>query len=106
MSSSVMSSQAVEVNILGNKTKVNCPEGQEKYLLLAANELNSRLQEMSERTKVNNETKLLTIAALNICYELQTKKQETENSEHCLLERIEKISFTLEQALDRVVKSE
>lgn len=101
-----MSNQAVDVKILGNTTRVNCPEGQEESLLSAAQELNNRLQEMSERTKVNNEVKLLTIAALNICYELQMHKQESERSEDRLLERIEKLSVSLEQALNRVTKGQ
>ncbi|MDC0610632.1 cell division protein ZapA [Vibrio sp.] len=101
-----MSNQAVEVKILGNTTRVNCPKGQEESLIAAAHELNSRLHEMSERTKVNNETKLLTIAALNICYELQQFRQESEHSEHRLLERIEQLSVSLEHALNKVTKSQ
>lgn len=101
-----MSNQAVDVKILGNTTRVNCPSGQEESLRSAAAELDKRLQEMSERTKVNNETKLLTIAALNICYELQMYKQESEHNEHCLLERVEQLSVSLEQALNRVTKGQ
>ncbi|MCE0494102.1 cell division protein ZapA [Vibrio salinus] len=101
-----MSNQAVDVKILGNITRVNCPEGQKESLLSAAQDLDHRLQEMSERTKVNNEVKLLTIAALNICYELQVQKQESECSEHRLLERIEQLSSSLEQALERVIKGQ
>ncbi len=101
-----MSNQAVDVKILGNTTRVNCPAGQEESLRSAAKELDKRLQEMSERTKVNNEVKLLTIAALNICYELQIQKQESERSEHRLLERVEQLSVSLEQALNRVTKGQ
>ncbi len=73
-SSSIMSNQAVDVEILGEKlTRVNCPPGQ-RSLIAAAADLDNRLKEMAERTKVTNEVKLLTIAALNICSELQTKK--------------------------------
>ncbi|CAM3829456.1 Cell division protein ZapA [Vibrio aerogenes CECT 7868] len=92
-----MSNQAVDVKILGKITRVNCPAGQEESLIQAAQELNDRLQSMSEKTKVTNEINLLTIAALNICYELQEKNQASDH----LSERIEKLSASLEDALRR-----
>lgn len=79
-----MSNQAVDIEILGKVTRVNCPAGQEASLLQAAQDLDNRLKEMAERTKVTNEVKLLTIAALNICYELQTKQQEMRALSHNL----------------------
>ncbi len=43
-----MSSQAVEVEILGKLTRVNCPVGQEASLRQAAKDLDERLKEMTE----------------------------------------------------------
>ncbi|GIA51333.1 hypothetical protein VCSRO132_0427 [Vibrio cholerae] len=83
-----MSNQAVDIEILGKVTRVNCPAGQEASLLQAAQDLDNRLKEMAERTKVTNEVKLLTIAALNICYELQTKQQENAGTQSQLSERM------------------
>lgn len=59
-----MSNQAIDVEILGKVTRVNCPAGQEESLVAAAKDLDRRLKEMSERTKVTNEIQLLTFAAL------------------------------------------
>ena len=39
-----MSNQAVEVEILGKLTRVNCPAGQEESLIRAAQDLNSRIE--------------------------------------------------------------
>lgn len=97
-----MSNQAVDIEILGKVTRVNCPAGQEASLLQAAQDLDNRLKEMAERTKVTNEVKLLTIAALNICYELQTKQQENASTQSQLSERMEQLAASLEAALKNV----
>lgn len=49
-----MTSQAVQVQILGRAIKVNCPAGQEAALKEAAQDLDNRVNELSERTKVTN----------------------------------------------------
>ncbi len=69
-----MSNQAVDIEILGKITRVNCPAGQEAALTQAAQDLDRRLKDMTERTKVTNELQLLTIAALNISYELNDQQ--------------------------------
>ncbi|MDN3699100.1 MULTISPECIES: cell division protein ZapA [Vibrio] len=97
-----MSSQAVEVEILGKLTRVNCPPGQEEALTQAANDLDNRLKEMAERTKVTNEVQLLTIAALNVCYELQTKQFEANDEKNAITERMEKLTTSLEGVLRNV----
>jgi len=56
-----MSNQAVDVEILGKLTRVNCPPGQEEALLQAAKRLSDRLKDMTDKTKVTNEVHLLTI---------------------------------------------
>ena len=100
-----MSSQAVEVEILGKLTRVNCPAGQEEALLQAAKRLNDRLKEMSEKTKVTNEVHLLTIAALNFCYDLETRDFNTQQHQELqmqLNERMEKLTSSLDDALNKV----
>ncbi|ASW81922.1 cell division protein ZapA [Vibrio anguillarum] len=97
-----MSNQAVDVEILGKLTRVNCPAGQEQSLIQAAQDLDNRLKEMAERTKVTNEVKLLTITALNICYELQTKNNESLGQQNQLTERMEQLAASLEDAISKV----
>ncbi len=90
-----MTTHAVEIRILGKMHRVNCPAGQEQALILAARDLDSRLRELAERTKVSNTEKLLTIAALNACYELglemQQKSDEEARLQQCVLSLQEKI---------------
>ena len=44
-----MSNQAVDVEILGKLTRVNCPPGQEESLIAAAADLDNRLTERMEQ---------------------------------------------------------
>jgi cell division protein ZapA len=97
-----MSTQAIEVEILGKITRVNCPTGQEQSLIKAAKDLDERLKVMADRTKVNNELKLLTIAALNICYELQSYKSENETNQLQLSQRIEELTISLDKVIPQV----
>lgn len=92
----------MEVEILGKITRVNCPTGQEDSLVRAAQELDSRLREMADRTKVTNEVKLLTIAALNICYELQQYKEDATQSQEQFSHRVEQLSRSLEECLGKL----
>ncbi|WP_117235722.1 cell division protein ZapA [Vibrio maerlii] len=96
-----MSNQAVEVEILGKLTRVACPAGQEESLIQAANDLDARLQEMAERTKVNNAEKLLTFAALNISYELLAAKEATNGELNSINERMERLTAALEEAVTK-----
>ncbi|EKO3557368.1 cell division protein ZapA [Vibrio metschnikovii] len=97
-----MSNQAVDVEILGKTTRVNCPSGQEASLIRAAQDLDQRLKDMAERTKVTNEVKLLTIAALNICYELQTERQKQNEQQQQISERVEELTASLQAVLNKV----
>ncbi|HBV77287.1 MULTISPECIES: cell division protein ZapA [Vibrio] len=90
----------MEVEILGKLTRVNCPPGQEEALHAAASELNQRLKQMTERTKVHNIEQLLTIAALNACYEVKALQKEMSDNEH-LTQRIAHLNEALDKALDR-----
>jgi cell division protein ZapA (FtsZ GTPase activity inhibitor) len=49
-----------------------------------------------------DEVKLLTIAALNICYELQTKKFEANDEQNALTERMEQLTTSLSDVLSKV----
>ncbi|MFH0257387.1 cell division protein ZapA [Vibrio rumoiensis] len=90
----------MEVEILGKLTRVNCPPGQEAALNAAANELNRRLNQMTERTKVHNIEQLLIIAALNACYEVQELKDELGDTQQ-MAQRIEQLSQSLDKALSK-----
>ncbi|WP_075432045.1 cell division protein ZapA [Buchnera aphidicola] len=70
-----MTIKTIDVEILGRIIKVNCPKNYSSELLSSVNNFNDRLQELKEKTGVSNIEKLVIIAALNICYELQLEKK-------------------------------
>ncbi|CZF78674.1 cell division protein ZapA [Grimontia marina] len=94
-----MTTQAVEIQILGKIMRVNCPAGQEQALKEAADDFDQRLHELSERTKVTNTEQLLTIAALNICYELRAERQQNTDDKNDMEQRIVLLQQTIEEAL-------
>ncbi len=71
-----MSAQPVDLQIFGRSLRVNCPPEQRDALNQAAEDLNQRLQDLKERTRVTNTEQLVFIAALNISYELTQEKSE------------------------------
>ncbi|CAM2937672.1 cell division protein ZapA [Vibrio rarus] len=95
-----MSNQAVEIEILGKITRVNCPAGKEDALRQAAQNLDQRIKEMADKTKVANTEKLITIAALNICYELLEKEASSEIQQD-IEQRLELLDGKLDKALTK-----
>ncbi|UXI02803.1 cell division protein ZapA [Photobacterium sp. TY1-4] len=94
-----MSTQAVEIQILGRNLKVNCPLGQEDALRAAAKDFDQRLQDLSERTNINNAEQLLMFTGLNICNELHSERQVQHQNDANLSNRINELSETLDKAL-------
>lgn len=97
-----MSNQAVEVEILGKLTVVNCPAGQEESLIKAAAHLDERLKNMAAKTKITNEVQLLTFVALNFCHELETRDNDSKQKQEALFERMEQLSASIDSAISKV----
>lgn len=91
----------MEVKILGKIIRVNCPPGQEEALEEVAQELNDRLKQMSERTKVKDAQQLLAISALNAYYELRNVKAEKASQSHAIKERAQELQKLLDTALNK-----
>ena len=94
-----MSAQPVDLQIFGRSLRVNCPPEQRDALIQAAEDLNQRLQDLKERTRVTNTEQLFFIAALNISYELTQEKAKTRDYASSMEQRIRMLQQTIEQAL-------
>ncbi|ELR65343.1 Z-ring-associated protein ZapA [Photobacterium marinum] len=99
-----MSTQAVEIQVLGRILKVNCPTGQEDALREAAKDFDQRLQDLSERTKINNAEQLLMFTGLNICNELHQQRHEQQGNDSNLSNRINALAESLDKALQNQPK--
>ena len=64
-----MSTEAVEIVILGRPYKVSCPLGQQDALRQAAEQLTDKLIDLRQRSKVSSNEQLAIMAALNFCHE-------------------------------------
>ncbi|BDH44675.1 cell division protein ZapA [Salmonella enterica subsp. enterica serovar Choleraesuis] len=94
-----MSAQPVDIEIFGRSLRVNCPPEQRDALNQAAEQLNQRLQDLKDRTRVSNTEQLVFIVALNVCYELAQEKTKTEDYAASMEQRIRMLQHTIEQAL-------
>lgn len=94
-----MSAQPVDIQIFGRSLRVNCPPDQLTALNQAADDLNQRLQDLKERTRVTNTEQLIFIAALNISYELTQEKTKTRDYAASMEQRIQMLQQTIERAL-------
>ncbi|MGP1928637.1 MAG: cell division protein ZapA [Arsenophonus sp. NC-WZS1-MAG3] len=94
-----MSTQPVDIQILGRTLRVNCPKEQENALKCSAAELEKRLKDLRNRTGVTNTEQLIFIVALNICHELMQEKTKTQDYTHNMEQKIRVLQHTIEQAL-------
>ncbi|GKX57512.1 cell division protein ZapA [Leminorella grimontii] len=94
-----MSAQPVDIQILGKSLRINCPQEQREALSRAAADLNQRLLDLKERTRVTNSEQLILTAALNISYELTQEKDKTDEYAKSMEMRIRMLQDTIEQAL-------
>ncbi|KLN97600.1 cell division protein ZapA [Moellerella wisconsensis] len=99
-----MSAQPVDLQIFGRSMRVNCPPEQQEALLLAADELEQRLQDLKNRSGVTNTEQLVFIVALNVCHELAQEKTKTRDYAYNMEEKIKMLQQTIEQALHDQVR--
>lgn len=99
-----MSTQAVEIQVLGRILRVNCPEGQEQALREAAADFDQRLKDLSERTNISNAEQLLMFTGLNICNELHSERKSHSGSALNLSNKINELTESLDKALQNQPK--
>ncbi|WP_032093841.1 MULTISPECIES: cell division protein ZapA [Pasteurellaceae] len=94
-----MSSKSIELPVLGQVLRLNCPEEQHEALRQAARALDQRVSEMKERTGILQLEKVLSIVALNLSYELIQEQQKAQLIENVVATRIQQLDNSLENIL-------
>ncbi|MFP3013879.1 MAG: cell division protein ZapA [Arsenophonus sp. NC-QC1-MAG3] len=94
-----MSTQPVDIQILGQTLRVNCPKEQQNALKCSAAELEKRIKYLKNRTGVRNTEQLIFIVALNICHELAQEKIKIQKYTDNMKQKIRVLQYTIEQAL-------
>ena len=94
-----MSTEAVEIVILGRPYKVSCPLGQQDALRQAAEQLTDKLIDLRQRSKVSSNEQLAIMAALNFCHELCLEKDKNHNTLKPWTSGFKMLQRTIEAAL-------
>ncbi|MFY1026739.1 cell division protein ZapA [Actinobacillus seminis] len=94
-----MSSNSIEIVVLGQVLRLNCPEAQQAALRQAAHILDQRVSEMKERTGILQLERVLSIVALNLSYELLQEQRKTQLIENVVSTRIQQLDNSLESIL-------
>ncbi|VFP86523.1 cell division protein ZapA [Candidatus Erwinia haradaeae] len=100
-----MPEEAVDLYILGNALRVNCPLEQKEALSIAVEELTKQLTDLKNRTKITNTNQLIFSTALNLCYTLAQEKLKKNNDEEHMARRIKILHITLEKTLHNAKKA-
>lgn len=94
-----MTSEAVDVVIMGRSYKVACPKGQEDALHSSVRLLEETLQTVKQRSANANREQLAILAALNLSNDLQLEKDKNRLYSEAVDERIKSLQNTIETAL-------
>ncbi|NBI12654.1 cell division protein ZapA [[Haemophilus] felis] len=94
-----MSNKAIEVSVLGQLLRLNCPEAQHEVLRQSAKQLDQRVSEMRDRSGILQLERVLAIVALNLCFELEQEKQKNTSIENELKSHLAQLDHSLESLL-------
>lgn len=92
-----MSLKTVELNVLGQLIRLNCPEEQHDALRDAAKSLDARVNEMKERTGIIQLERVLGVVALNLSFELMQEQKKIESTETILQAQLQQLASSLER---------
>ncbi|UDG80768.1 Cell division protein ZapA [Candidatus Hartigia pinicola] len=99
-----MSTQHINIQIFGRSLSVNCPIEQKESLLVSAQALEQRLQNLKDKSGVVNTEQLIFIATLNLCQELIQEKIKIRNYAYNMEKKIKILQLSLEKTLQDQVK--
>ncbi|BAC24579.1 ygfE [Wigglesworthia glossinidia endosymbiont of Glossina brevipalpis] len=94
-----MNEKPVDIQIFGRTLRINCPDEEKSYLKKASENLEKRLINLKEKSKISNTEQLLFIAALNMCYELDKEKNKFKKYSINIEKCIKLLKNTINQAL-------
>lgn len=88
-------SQNIELHILGQSLRLNCPAEQHDALREAAAALEQRVNELKQRSGILQLDKILAIVGLNLSYELAQEKQKNHTQQDLMSHRIQQLDHSL-----------
>ena len=95
-----MGQHLVSIEVAGRRLKIACPHGQESALLLAAKEVNSRIEQCQNQGKaIKTAEQSMLMVALNLVNELQLKEKQFDEEKQKMQGQIDLLQDTIEQAV-------
>lgn len=91
--------QKLEITLLEKTMTVACPRGQASALLESADILNKKMAEIQNKSPTTSLLNIALMSALNISNELISARQQQQDDDHNLTERLNSLAETIEQAL-------
>lgn len=83
-----MTSETLQVHILGKDYQVACPPEERDALLAAAAELDRRMRDIRQQSSVIGVERIAIMAALNLAHELNQNKEAASSHEQQYLDQI------------------
>ena len=89
--------KTVFVEILDKDYQIACPQGEDRALHRAANELDARMRTIRSSGTIVGAERIAVMAALNLCHELQSIKKDTAQQDNT--EQFERLLAKLEDSI-------
>jgi len=101
-----MSQHNVTIEVANRRLKVACPKGQESALLLAADEVNQRINKDSKKSSSSTRTpeQMMLMTALNLANDLLASQKTFEQERIAMQSQIDLLQATIEQAVNATNK--
>ena len=96
----------LDITILGQNYKINCPEGEQNGLLNTVAQVDEHLKEMKVNARSLRNEQLVVMAALNYRHQLNKIKEETKLQNQELNNRIKNLQDAINGALATTTKTE
>jgi len=94
-----MSGNVVDIKVLERSYRVMCPAGQEGALRDAAEQLDQRMKDTRETTKLTNMEQIAIMAALNLCHEWIQERATEARKINALEDKVSLLQATIEKAI-------
>lgn len=97
----MLMSENIELRILGQVLRLNCPSDQQLALREAAQSLERRVMNFKERSGIIQLERVLSIVALNLAFELEQEKQKSAVQQQ-IYSQLEQFDHNLDQVLTKL----
>ena len=93
--------EVLTVRILDKEYRISCPPDEREGLIVAASELNERMQEMRGNAKMLGAERMAVMAALNVIHERDQIKSEQLGAFDMAQEAVHRLESKLDAAIGR-----